>query len=86
MKNQKTKAAATARILARLPKWRWDAHSAFAQNVIIGWEIRAMKNANIRRTEAQRCWEAREKLGGGSYHLNQYFWERAARHADLASA
>jgi len=45
-----------------------------------------MKNANIRRTEAQRCWEAREKLGGGSYHLNQYFWERAARHADLASA
>ena len=84
MKNEITKAAAIARILRHLPKWRWDAHSAHAQSVIIGWEIRAMKNANIRRTAAQRNWEAREKLGGGSYHLNQYFWERAERQTKAA--
>ena len=34
--------AAIESILNRLPEWKWNAHSEYAQNVIIIWEIDMM--------------------------------------------
>mgnify|MGYP003151038766 CR=1 FL=1 len=76
--NQTTEAQALARITARLPKWIWDAHSPHAKRVIIGWELRAMKN--LPRTTEARTWEAATGPRNSPQLrnvLNERFWERA---------
>jgi hypothetical protein len=68
MKNEiKSTARATAieRILKSLPKWKWDAHTAHAKEVIIGWEIRAMNAEEKADAEAMKNYHrevAEEKL------------------------